>query len=89
MAKKIKIDEAKCNGCGVCVPKCGGGAIKIVNGKAKVLSDKCDALGACLPDCPQGAITFEDVLYDHGLQQSGCPAARILDPINKPKCAGK
>lgn len=56
----IRIDEDKCNGCGVCVPACAEGAIQIVDGKAKVVTEKyCDGLGACLGECPQGAISFE------------------------------
>ena len=56
----IKIDEDKCNGCGLCVPACAEGAIQIIDGKAKVVAEKyCDGLGACLGECPQGAISFE------------------------------
>uniref|UniRef100_UPI0040571AC9 ATP-binding protein n=1 Tax=Agathobacter sp. TaxID=2021311 RepID=UPI0040571AC9 len=56
----IKIDENKCNGCGICADACHEGAIGIVNGKAKLLrEDYCDGLGDCLPGCPTGAITFE------------------------------
>ncbi len=55
--KIIKIDESKCNGCGLCVSACAEGAIQMVNGKAKLVSDNyCDGLGACLGECPQGAI---------------------------------
>lgn len=55
----VHIDEAKCNGCGQCVTACAEGAIKLVNGKAKLVSDVyCDGLGACLGECPQGAITI-------------------------------
>jgi len=58
--KIIKIDEAKCNGCGDCAKKCHEGALEIVNGKAKLVSDKyCDGLGDCVGECPLGAITFE------------------------------
>ena len=59
--KIIKIDEAKCNGCGACAEACHEGAIGMVNGKAKLLrEDYCDGLGDCLPACPTGAITFEE-----------------------------
>ena len=59
--KIIKIDEEKCNGCGLCAAACHEGAIGMVDGKAKLLrEDYCDGLGDCLPACPTGAITFEE-----------------------------
>jgi len=59
--KIVKIDEEKCNGCGVCVPACAEGALQIIDGKARLISEKyCDGLGACLGECPQGAITIEE-----------------------------
>jgi ferredoxin len=57
----IKIDEEKCNGCGQCESACVEGAIRIIDGKAKLVSESyCDGLGACLGDCPVGAITIEE-----------------------------
>ena len=57
----IKIDENKCDGCGLCVMACNEGAIGLVDGKAKLLGDDyCDGLGNCLPVCPTDAITFEE-----------------------------
>lgn len=53
----VKIDEEKCNGCGLCIPNCAEGALKIVDGKAKLIGDVlCDGLGACLGHCPMDAI---------------------------------
>ena len=61
LRKIIRIDEEKCNGCGLCVPSCAEGALQIVNGKAKLVSEQyCDGLGACLGECPQGALTIEE-----------------------------
>src|SRR4030043_1827608 len=55
--KIIKIDEEKCDGCGLCALSCAEGAIQIINGKARLVSENyCDGLGACLKECPQGAI---------------------------------
>ena len=56
--KIVKIDEEKCDGCGLCIPNCAEGALQIIDGKAKLVSEKfCDGLGACLGHCPQDAIT--------------------------------
>lgn len=57
--KIVKIDEEKCDGCGLCIPNCAEGALKIVNGKAKLVADVyCDGLGACLGHCPKDAINI-------------------------------
>ena len=67
--KIIKIDEAKCNGCGACAAACHEGAIEMIDGKARLTrEDYCDGLGDCLPACPVDAITFEEreaPAYDH------------------------
>jgi len=57
--KIVKIDEERCDGCGLCIPNCAEGALQIINGKARLISDRfCDGLGACLGHCPQDAITI-------------------------------
>lgn len=57
--KIVRIDEDKCNGCGVCASACAEGAIQILDGKARLVSDSyCDGLGACIGECPNDAITI-------------------------------
>jgi Pyruvate/2-oxoacid:ferredoxin oxidoreductase delta subunit len=59
--KIIRIDEEKCDGCGLCVPSCAEGAIQLVDGKARLVAEKyCDGLGACLGECPRGALQVID-----------------------------
>ncbi|MEM4297656.1 MAG: 4Fe-4S binding protein, partial [Nitrososphaerota archaeon] len=56
----IKIDEEKCDGCGLCIPACAEGAIQIIEGKARLIDERyCDGMGACIKECPKGAITIE------------------------------
>jgi Pyruvate/2-oxoacid:ferredoxin oxidoreductase delta subunit len=53
----IEIDREKCNGCGKCVTACHEGAIRMVQGKAELVSDVyCDGLGDCIGECPVDAI---------------------------------
>ncbi len=57
----IKIDEALCNGCGACVKGCHEGALRLIDGKAVMVSELyCDGLGACIGECPVGAIELEE-----------------------------
>lgn len=83
----IKVDEEKCNGCGLCVTSCHEGALQIINGKAKLVSDSyCDGLGACLPACPMDALKiierdaddFDEELVSNKITSknivTGCPS---------------
>jgi ferredoxin len=85
----IRIDESKCNGCGLCASACAEGALAIVDGKAKIVGEiLCDGLGACLGECPTGALTieqrdadaFDEAAVAHRAKidaapQGGCPGS--------------
>lgn len=59
--KIVNINEDKCNGCALCIDACHEGALKLVDGKARLVSESyCDGLGDCLPECPTGAIAIEE-----------------------------
>ena len=54
-----------CNGCGDCVGFCPSGIVRLVNGKATVVSpEDCDYCTDCETFCPPGAIRcpFEIIL---------------------------
>jgi NAD-dependent dihydropyrimidine dehydrogenase PreA subunit len=57
LRKIIEIDDARCDGCGDCIPSCAEGALAVVNGKVRLVRDLlCDGLGACLGTCEKGAL---------------------------------
>ncbi len=47
----LKINEDLCNGCGLCVPNCHEGALRVIDGKVRLVSElMCDGLGGILKE---------------------------------------
>ena len=91
----VKIDEEKCDGCGLCVPACAEGAIQIIDGKARLLADNlCDGLGACLGHCPKDAIIvekraadeFDEEAVEEHLKSAGRETAAHAEPAHGGGC---
>jgi len=51
--KILRVDEEKCNGCGIYVNAYHKGALQLIDGKARLVFESyCDAIGDCLTECP-------------------------------------
>jgi len=52
----VFIDETRCTGCGLCMDVCPTGAIRLVNGIARISQSLCQECEICLSTCPTSAI---------------------------------
>lgn len=72
----VRSIEELCDGCGDCIPSCFEGALRIVDGRARLVdAAACDGAGACIGECPRGAIVFEDAATPEA-----APAGSSLHP---------
>ena len=55
---ELKLDPAKCVGCGDCVDVCAFNAREIIEGKAFLDHDHCRGCGRCVDACPNGALSI-------------------------------
>ena len=52
-----KVDETKCNYCGVCAKVCAYNAIAVIKDNILIFKELCHGCGGCSLLCPQGAIS--------------------------------
>jgi dihydroorotate dehydrogenase subfamily 1 len=52
------VNDAACNGCGICETACVYGAIHVVDGRVALDGEKCNRCGLCVTRCRQAAIDW-------------------------------
>lgn len=72
----VRLNKEKCKGCSTCVKRCPTQAIRVRNGKAKILEDLCIDCGECIRVCPH-----------HAKKAVFTPLAELTDPKYKYKIA--
>lgn len=75
-AVPLRLDPSACDGCGRCVPRCKGRALKVGPGYILVEWAACDGCGLCVEACDRGAIV---------LKAAGARA--VPGPMEKPAVA--
>ncbi len=51
----VTLDKEKCRGCTNCIKRCPTEAIRVRNGKAKIINERCIDCGECIRVCPYHA----------------------------------
>ena len=77
----LRLDESKCNGCGMCMTVCPHGVFEMADGNARFVDrDACMECGACQRNCPEAAIEVQSGV--------GCVTAILKGALNgtEPDC---
>ena len=74
----LRIEEELCFGCSLCMNICPTKAIRIRNGKAKLIDDRCIDCGECYRICPVNAIVTKqddfDIIFNYKYRVALLPA---------------
>jgi len=74
----IEISGEDCRGCVNCIKSCPTEAIRVINGKVRILEERCIGCGECLRICSHRAISLQGTDWDSisGIR----PMALVMDP---------
>ncbi|MEZ4358463.1 MAG: ATP-binding protein [Eubacteriales bacterium] len=75
-----KVDETKCNGCGICGKTCRFNAIAVVKNKVLIFPEVCHHCGACVIACPKKAIS--EVEREIGVVEAGGDGSFLQGRLN-------
>lgn len=70
----VILDEEACKGCTVCVTTCPVEAIRVRNGKARIMGERCIDCGECIRRCPhhaKQALTADFIHFMNTAPESG------------------
>lgn len=84
----VWVDIARCTGCGACMEVCPGGAIALVDGKARVDEELCTDCGACVDACPEDAIQPVVTIQGAVVPAPERPALTVHSPSPLAETAG-
>jgi iron only hydrogenase large subunit-like protein len=76
----VTLDEGKCMGCTNCIKRCPTEAIRVRNGKARIINERCIDCGECIRICPyhaKKAITDDFSCIDKFKYKIAIPAPTI------------
>ena len=80
----VTLDKNKCKGCTNCIKRCPTEAIRVREGKARIIAERCIDCGECIRLCPyhaKQAITDKmDIISDYKYKVA-LPAPSFTDSL--------
>lgn len=77
----VILDQALCCGCTNCLDRCPTQAIRVIDGKARIINDRCTDCGECIKVCPyhaKGALTEDLEMLNNFKYRVAVPAISIF-----------
>ncbi|MFZ5969161.1 MAG: [Fe-Fe] hydrogenase large subunit C-terminal domain-containing protein [Bacillota bacterium] len=88
----VQLDEKQCIGCTNCIKRCPTEAIRVKNGKARIIKERCIDCGECIRVCPQHAkngVTDSIKDIENFKYKVALPAPSILSQFDENVSPGK